>query len=165
MAERLRDRRQVRENVRVVELQGIDERVLRQVMDELATLVGVRRVVFAAREDEPLLAVGRASGPGVFGWRLPTPPPKERRDGFSSVPDFLNRATDAVEASFPARYLVRSSHRGDGSDSSHAGGYEVGGMSGLLDQPPPIARMRATLVARRSARSSTTVRSWSRAAL
>ena len=53
MVERFLDRREVFKNVRVIELEVVDDGDLRQVMDELAALVEERRVVFVAFDDEP----------------------------------------------------------------------------------------------------------------
>ena len=57
MAERLLHRREVGEDVRVIELEVVDDGDFGQVMDELAALVEKRRVVFVALDDEPF-AVG-----------------------------------------------------------------------------------------------------------
>ena len=54
MAERFLNRREVGENVRVIELDIADDGALRQVMNELAALVEKRRVVFIPLDDEPL---------------------------------------------------------------------------------------------------------------
>ena len=57
MAEGLLHRREVGEDVRVIELEVVDDGDFGQVMDELAALVEERRVVFVALDDEPF-AVG-----------------------------------------------------------------------------------------------------------
>src|SRR5437773_460607 len=54
MAERFLYRREVGDNVRVIELDIADDGALRQVMNELAALVEKRRVVFIPLDDEPL---------------------------------------------------------------------------------------------------------------
>ena len=53
MLERRLDGGQVLENVGVVELQIVDDRDLRQVMNELAPLVEKRGVVFVPFDDDP----------------------------------------------------------------------------------------------------------------
>ena len=47
------DRGEIFKNVRVIEFQVVDDRDLRQVMDELAALVEKRGVIFVALDDEP----------------------------------------------------------------------------------------------------------------
>src|ERR1043165_2172485 len=54
MTEALLDRGEVRKDVRVIELEVVDDRDLRQVVDELAALVEKCSVVFVALDDEPL---------------------------------------------------------------------------------------------------------------
>ena len=53
------DRLQVFKNIGVIELEVVDDRDLRQVMDELAALIEKGGVVFVAFDDEPF-AVGEA---------------------------------------------------------------------------------------------------------
>ena len=56
MRERFFDRVEVFKDVRVIELEVVDDADFRQVMDKLAALVEKRGVIFIALDDEPLAA-------------------------------------------------------------------------------------------------------------